>query len=80
MDSRIKVKRWPGRVTRVEVRTDDLDDIGEANFYRSLDEAGLTCPMVVGVPVVSKSAPYTVTIHFDEGRTEQGPPGQEVTL
>ncbi|WP_030149430.1 hypothetical protein [Mycetocola saprophilus] len=80
MDDRIKVKRWPGRVTRVEVRTDDLDDIGEETFTRSLAEAGLESHMRVGLPRVSKSSPYVVTILFDEGRTDQGAPGTEVTL
>ncbi|MCS4277735.1 hypothetical protein M2390_002944, partial [Mycetocola sp. BIGb0189] len=53
---------------------------GEETFTRSLAEAGLESHMRVGLPRVSKSAPYVVTIQFDEGRTDQGAPGTEVTL
>lgn len=69
MDSRIKVKRWPGRPTRVMVRDDDLAALGLESFARSLAEVDLEPHMIVEGPTRSKSRPYVWTTFFDEGRT-----------
>lgn len=73
MDSRIKVKRWPGRPTKVVVRAVDLEQIGGPDFYRMLAEQELEPHMAVGDPAYSQSRPFTVTFEFDEGRTEPIP-------
>lgn len=78
MDSRVKFKRKIGGALIIEVRADDLEQMGEDAFYRTLTEKGVE-PHMIGERRASKTRPVTWVIQIDEtaptARPADGPGG-----